>query len=205
MSAVRKSPIMHTPSPLFAAPERSVTPAFVLRRYMPGDGAALSEAVNSSYSHLKTFMPWATPSQSVEISEKLVRDFSGRWLCGTDFVIGIWTHDEKRLLGGCGYHLREGPIELGNAGLGMWLSAAVANRGLGTDVLKSLLRWGFSDLPWLRLSWRCSGATKASLRVAEKAGMVREGILRSNAVDPDGTRRDTYCYAALRGEWKERA
>ena len=196
---------MHTPSPLFAAPERSVTPAFVLRRYMPGDGAALSEAVNSSYSHLKTFMPWATPSQSVEISEKLVRDFSGRWLSSTDFVIGIWTPDDKRLLGGCGFHLREGPIELCNAEIGMWIRADSAHKGLGTDVLKSLLRWGFSDWPWLRLSWRCSGANKASQRVAEKAGMAREGILRSNAVDPDGTRRDTYCYAALRGEWKERA
>ena len=205
MSGVRKSPIMHTPSPLFTAPERSVTPAFVLRRYMPGDGAALSEAVNSSYSHLKTFMPWATPSQSVEISEKLVRDFSGRWLSSTDFVIGIWTPDDKRLLGGCGFHLREGPIELCNAEIGMWIRADSAHKGLGTDVLKSLLRWGFSDWPWLRLSWRCSGANKASQRVAEKAGMVREGILRSNAVDPDGTRRDTYCYAALRGEWKERA
>lgn len=189
----------------FAAPESSVGAHFVLRRYMPGDGAALSEAVNSSYEHLKTFMPWATPSQSVEISEKLVRDFSGRWLSSTDFVIGIWTPDDKRLLGGCGFHLREGPIELCNAEIGMWIRADSAHKGLGTDVLKSLLRWGFSDWPWLRLSWRCSGANKASQRVAEKAGMAREGILRSNAVDPDGTRRDTYCYAALRGEWKERA
>lgn len=192
-------------SPIFAGPERCGAAGFLLRRYMPGDGAALSEAVNSSYSHLKTFMPWATPSQSVEISEKLVRDFSGRWLSSIDFVIGIWTPDEKRLLGGCGYHLREGPIELGNAEIGMWIRGDSAHKGLGTDVLKSLLRWGFSDWHWLRLSWRCSGANKASQRVAEKAGMAREGILRSNAVDPDGTRRDTYCYAALRGEWKERA
>lgn len=188
----------------FTAPELCNGANFILRRYMPGDGAALSEAVNASYEHLKTFMPWAVPSQSVEVSEKLCRDFSGRWLCGTDFVIGIWTPDNRRLLGGCGFHLREGPIELGNAEIGMWIRAESAQRGLGTQVLKALLRWGFSDWHWLRLSWRCSGANKASQRVAEKAGMLREGILRSNAVDPDGTRRDTYCYAALRGEWKDR-
>ena len=189
----------------FTAPELCNGANFILRRYMPGDGAALSEAVNASYEHLKTFMPWAVPSQSVEVSEKLCRDFSGRWLCGTDFVIGIWTPDNRRLLGGCGFHLREGPIELGNAEIGMWIRAESAQRGLGTEVLKALLRWGFSDWHWLRLSWRCSGANKASQRVAEKAGMLREGILRSNAVDPDGTRRDTYCYAALRNEWKDRA
>lgn len=170
---------------------------------MPGDGERLSEAVNSSFDHLKTFMPWATPNQSVEVSERLVRDFSGRWLCGTDFVIGIWSADEKRLLGGCGYHLREGPIELANAEIGMWIRGERAHKGLGTEVLKTLLRWGFSDWPWLRLSWRCSGANRASQRVAEKAGMLREGILRSHAVDPDGARRDTWCFAALRDEWKD--
>jgi RimJ/RimL family protein N-acetyltransferase len=37
--------------------------------------------------------------------------------------------------------------------------------------------------------------------VAEKAGMQREGVLRSHAVDPDGSRRDTVCYAALREDW----
>jgi RimJ/RimL family protein N-acetyltransferase len=186
----------------FTAPEKSAGANFVVRRYMPGDGAALSEAVNSSYEHLKTFMPWAVPNQAVEVSEKLVRDFSGRWLCGTDFVIGIWTPDNKRLLGGCGYHLREGPIELRNAEIGMWIRADSAKKGLGRAVLKQLLLWGFSDWPWLRLSWRCSGANLASQRVAEAAGMKREGVLRSNAVDPDGTRRDTVCYAALRAEWK---
>lgn len=186
----------------FTAPELCNGANFILRRYMPGDGAALSEAVNSSYEHLKTFMPWAVPSQSVEVSENLVRDFSGRWLCGTDFVIGIWTPDNKRLLGGCGYHLREGPIELGNAEIGMWIRGDSAHKGLGTEVLRALLRWGFSDWHWLRLAWRCSGANKASQRVAEKAGMAREGMLRSHSIDPDGTRRDTYCYAALRDEWK---
>ena len=186
-----------------ATPERLVGAQFILRRYMPGDGERLSEAVNSSFDHLKTFMPWATPNQSVEVSERLVRDFSGRWLCGNDFVIGIWSADEKRLLGGCGYHLREGPIELANAEIGMWIRGERAHKGLGTEVLKTLLRWGFSDWPWLRLSWRCSGANRASQRVAEKAGMLREGILRSHAVDPDGARRDTWCFAALRDEWKD--
>lgn len=188
-----------------APPEQLACAKFVLRRYLPGDGAALSEAVNASYDHLKTFMPWAKPTQAVEVSEQLVRDFSGRWLCGTDFVVGIWSPDNKRLLGGCGYHLREGPIELRNAEIGMWIRGSEAGKGFGTEVLKQLLRWGFSEWPWLRLSWRCSGANKASARVAEKAGMQREGVLRSHAIDPDGARRDTLCYAALRSEWKARA
>jgi RimJ/RimL family protein N-acetyltransferase len=193
------------PDAYLIAPERTMGAGFLLRSYEPGDGARLSEAVNASYEHLKTFMPWAKPNQSVEESERLCREFRGSYLQARDFVLGIWAPDNSRLIGGCGYHLREGPLELKNAEIGMWIRGDMAHQGIGTAVLKQLLRWGFSEWPWVRLAWRCSGANIASARVAEKAGMLREGILRQNAVDPDGTRRDTLCYAALKGEWKETA
>lgn len=176
----------------------------MLRSYHPGDGRSLSEAANASYGHLKTFMPWAVPYQADERSERLCREFRGRWLLATDFVIGVWAPDESRLLGGCGYHIREGALELGNAEIGMWIRADTAGRGLGTTVLESLLHWGFGEWPWMRLSWRCSSSNLASQRVAEKAGLQREGTLRSHAIDPNGSRRDTVCYAILRDEWHQR-
>ena len=196
---------MASPASYLVPPDRSSEPGFLLRSFLPGDGARISEAVNASYDHLKRFMPWATPEQSVERSEQLCREFRGHWLRATDFVISVWEPDESRLLGGCGYHLREGGLELRNAEIGMWIRADAAGRGLGTAVLRSLVRWGFSEWPWLRLSWRCSSANLASQRTAEKAGLQREGVLRSHAVDPDGQRRDTCCYAILRDEWQQRA
>jgi RimJ/RimL family protein N-acetyltransferase len=60
----------------------------------------------------------------------------------TDFALGIWQLDESRLLGGCGYHLREGPLHLGNAEIGMWIRAEAAGRGLGTAALRSALALG---------------------------------------------------------------
>ncbi len=187
--------------PTFAAPEQYLESGFLLRSYRPGDGAQVAEAVNSSYAHLKTFMPWATPEQPVELSEQLCRLFRARWLLAEDFTIGIWQPDGSRLLGGCGYHLREGGLDLRNAEIGMWIRADAAGRGLGTAVLRALLRWGFTEWPWLRLSWRCSSANLASRRTAEKGGLQREGVLRSHMIDPGGDRRDTFCYAALRDEW----
>ena len=65
----------------------------------------------------------------------------------------------------------------------------------------ALLSWGFTEWPWLRLSWRCSSANVASQRTAERAGLQREGVLRSHEVNGDGVRRDTFCYAHLRDEW----
>jgi RimJ/RimL family protein N-acetyltransferase len=189
------------PSSFFVPPDRFDHPEFVLRSYQPGDGASLSEAVSTSYDHLKTFMTWATPDQGVELSEQLCREFRARWLLATEFFVSIWERDGSRLLGGGGYHLREGALELRNAEIGMWIRASAAHRGLGTRVLGALLDWGFSEWPWLRLSWRCSAANAASQRVAEKVGLRREGVLRSHTVDPDGQRRDTVCYALLRDDW----
>src|SRR5690606_26587299 len=100
-------------------------------------------------------------------------------------TIGVWEPGEGRLLGGCGYHLREGALWLGNAEIGMWIRGDAAHRGLGTRVLRELLRWGFTEWPWRRLSWRCSSANVASQRVAEKAGLRREGVLRAVGIDPD--------------------
>lgn len=189
----------------FIAPERYVTPNFVIRSYLPGDGVLLSDAVNNSYEHLKTFMPWAKPYQSIEESEALVRRFRGRYLLNEDFVLGIFSPDEQRLLGGSGFHLREGGFAHRSAEIGMWIRADAAGKGLGVAVLRALLEWGFTAWPWERLAWRCDGHNIASRRTAEKAGLRHEGVLREHLALPDGSRRDTYLYAMLKTEWKPNA
>ena len=180
-------------------PESYKTDRLRLRSWRPGDGPALSEAVNSSYQHLKTFMPWAKPQQGVEESEHLVRRFRGRWLLNEDFVVAIFSPTEGRVLGGCGFHLRHGPLALGVAEIGMWIRADAAGQGLGTHALVTLIDWGFSEWPWQRLVWKCDAENHASRRCAEKAGLTLEGITRGDQVKVGGTeRRDTAWYAALR-------
>ena len=182
----------------FAPPEGTATERFVIRTYRPGDGEAISAAVNVSYDHLKTFMPWAKPVQTVEQSERYARECYGRWLLAQDFALGIWSPDERTLLGGSGFHLRGGGLQLGNAEIGMWIRADRAHRGLGTAALRELVRWGFTEWPWQRLSWHCSTRNTASARVAEKAGFQLDGTLRQNGVDADGVRRDTMIWSRLR-------
>lgn len=186
----------------FVAPERLETRDFVIRCYFPGDGALLADAISTSYEHLNTFMDWAKPNQSVQESEDIVRKARGRYLAGEDFMFGIFAPDESRLLGGSGFHLREwNGLPNRSAEIGMWIRGDAAGQGLGTRVLRALLTWGFVEWPWERLAWRCDGRNVASQRVAEKAGMQREGILRAHRRFNDGSRQDTYCYAILKDEW----
>jgi RimJ/RimL family protein N-acetyltransferase len=183
------------------APERCAADGFVLRSYDVADGPLLSDAVNESYEHLRTWLPWPKHHQTIEESERKVREFRGRYLLAQDFVLGIFSADERRLLGGTGYHLREGPLSGGCAEIGMFIRQSEAGRGLGTRVLRSLLDWGFSEWPWLRLSWRCDQRNAGSARVAEKAGLRLEGVLRGQRADVGEGRKDTVCYALTKSEW----
>lgn len=187
----------------FVAPERYTTEAFVIRCYFPGDEALLSEAINSSYDHLKTFMPWAKPDQSVEETRRVVHQWRARYLLNENYGLGIFEPDEGRFLGSTGFHLREGSgLSNLSAEIGMWIRGDAAGQGLGTRVLQALVAWGFSAWPWQRLAWRCDADNMASRRTAEKAGFTLEGVLRAYRRLESGVRKDTYCYGLLKDEWK---
>ncbi|MBX3084104.1 MAG: GNAT family N-acetyltransferase [Anaerolineae bacterium] len=185
----------------FFAPDRCETPEFTVRCYQPGDGRMLQEAANASYEHLRTFMLWAKPEFTWEEQEARVRRFCGLYLTNEDFVLGIFTPDNTRLMGGTGYHLRGHSLDDETAEIGMWISAQDAGKGLGTRVLKALLHWGFTAWPWQRIEWKCDTRNIASASVARKAGMQLEATFRQDVPLPDGTRRDTHLFSMLRDEY----
>ncbi len=187
------------PTEPFFAPSEYQSGSLTIRAYRPGDGAALQAASVSSYEHLRPWMPWASRDQTVEQSEAHCRRFLGAYLQNQDYALGIWLGDE--LAGGTGFHLRGRAHTSGYAEIGMWISAAQAGRGLGTQALRAMLVWGFSDAwGWERLEWRCDTRNLASARVAEKNGLALEGTLRGDARDVAGELRDTHIFGMLRRE-----
>jgi RimJ/RimL family protein N-acetyltransferase len=184
----------------FCAPERIDLPDFTLRAYAPGDGPALTDAVITSHEHLRTWLAWSVPEQTVEQSEDLVRSFAAGYLTNRDFTIGVWSPDGARLLGGTGFHLRGRPVGDQVAEIGMWIRADASGRGLGTAVLRAMLRWGFTDWPWERLAWHCDERNTASARTAERAGMRREGALRGDKPEVGEGRRTTLIYGLTRAD-----
>lgn len=188
---------------VFIPPERYLTERFVIRSYMPGDANLYCEAVNSSYEHLITFLPWACPRTSLNDAEKLARRFRAHYLLNQDYVLAILNIDETVWLGSSGFHLREGGLKSLSAEIGMWIRKDAAGQGLGTHLLCDLLTWGFSVWPWERLSWVCNLKNNASRRTAEKAGMVLEGQMRQFYREKDGLREDRLCFSALRSEWQD--
>jgi RimJ/RimL family protein N-acetyltransferase len=91
-------------------------------------------------------------------------------------------------------------VRLGEIGsIGYWTAADARNRGIATRALKLLATWAVGDGGVKRLELTTHPENVASQRVAEKAGFVREGVLRSHMNFQDG-RRDSVMFSLLPGD-----
>ncbi|GAB3926279.1 GNAT family N-acetyltransferase [Larkinella terrae] len=69
-------------------------------------------------------------------------------------------------------------------------------QGYTTEALKELIRYGFSSLELHRIEAGCAVGNKASMKVLEKVGMVREGCKRK-ILPIRGEWVDAYFYSIL--------
>ena len=85
----------------------------------------------------------------------------------------------------------EGELELGYI-----VAPDARGRGFGTAILRALTDWAFADGGAARIRLIIDVENPASLRVAERAGYVREGVLRSMYVKR-GVREDLEIWSRL--------
>lgn len=98
---------------------------------------------------------------------------------------------------------RVGGAQAGVGEIGCWLEPAAEGHGLVTRACETLLDWAFGARGLHRAEWRCRADNTRSSAVAERLGMVREGVLREYW-PYDGARYDKEIWAILAPEWTER-
>ena len=76
-----------------------------------------------------------------------------------------------------------------------------AGKGIGTEVMRLLLDFGFSELNFYRIYLNVISYNVIAIKLYESTGFVREGTYRS-FVYRDGKRYDMYLYGLLRPEWE---
>jgi ribosomal-protein-alanine N-acetyltransferase len=87
------------------------------------------------------------------------------------------------------------------AALGYGIGRAWWGRGLATEAARAALDYTFRDLGVDKVWARADPRNLASVRVLEKLGMQREGLLRSHLIYR-GERVDRVYYGLLRAEWQ---
>jgi len=92
----------------------------------------------------------------------------------------------------------------GGAGLGIMIGEpADRGRGLGTDMLEAMVRFGFASLRLERIWLDVYDFNPGARRVYERVGFQHEGVLR-HAIFREGRFVDVHRMAILSGEWGAR-
>jgi RimJ/RimL family protein N-acetyltransferase len=118
------------------------------------------------------------------------------WREGSRAGFAIETHEGEFL--GLGMFVRL-ETEGRQGEIGYVAGAAARGRGVATRTLRLLTDWGFSQLGLKRIELWIDTTNTASERVAERAGYVREGVLRSYWFKED-IRRDFGIWSRLRSD-----
>jgi RimJ/RimL family protein N-acetyltransferase len=122
------------------------------------------------------------------------------WRSGTELAFAIADAASGEVLGSIGIrHL--GGVDEGTAEIGYWVKRDARGRGVATRALRLASRWALRDAGIERLQLRADTDNVPSQRVAERAGFVREGVLRASRFNPRRNRRaDFAIYSLLPGE-----
>jgi ribosomal-protein-alanine N-acetyltransferase len=108
------------------------------------------------------------------------------------FVVGLNTGNQ--IIGLIGINL--GKVKYKNAEVWFKFHKDHWNKGYGTESLNEILRFGFSDLNLHRIEAGCAVGNIGSVKVLEKAGMIREAHTRKLLPLKSGW-SDNYGYAIL--------
>lgn len=194
---------MSGPSILRDIPESFETDRLLLRCARPGDGAELNAAVNETRETLLRWMPWAKDSHAnVDDSEAHCRREHARFLSRQDLMLHIYHKESGEFLGSTGLHPRD--WSLPKFEIGYWCRAKFEGQGYTTEAVQGQLRFGFETLGAKRIDIRCDTTNERSMRIPERLGMIREGVLRNALAGTDGTARDMAVYAFTDADWRAR-
>jgi len=94
--------------------------------------------------------------------------------------------------------LESGCLQLGFT----WYGKKYQGSGLNKHCKFLMLDFAFNSLNITRVELRADAENKRSIQAMKSLGCTVEGILRSNGLRPDGTRRDSIILSILKSEWE---
>lgn len=183
---------MRVPVPPIPLPDPELTDDVVrLRPPAPSDVPALTEACQDPLIQRYTFVPspyteahaaaWVGEAhgarQRGELLELVITPAAGDEPVGT---IGLMRRDRDHR----------------TAEIGYWVAPWARGDGIAARALRLLAAWAIRTLGVARITCQIDVDNEASQRVAQRAGLAREGILRS-AIQAKGRRWTLVVYSLI--------
>lgn len=140
----------------------------------------------------------ASAATDLESARAFLQSYADKQAADTGRIYGIWL--EGTLVGGVLFRIFDAAS--GSCEAGCWLEEAAVGRGLVTRATRVLIDWAVDERGMQRVEWMASSANTASVNVAKRLGMTRDGVLRERH-PYRGVRHDMEVWSVLAREWRE--
>ena len=174
---------------LFEFPTHFESERLTMRAYQPGDGKWFYAMSLKNREHLRQYEAdnVACDISDEEAAEVLVRELAAEWMYRNCFFIGVFDKPTNEFVG----QIYVGPVDwnLPEFQIGYFVDVDHEGQGYITEAVRATLQVIFTQLNAHRVRLACDETNLRSIRVAERCSMTREGYLRENKRQPDGTYR----------------
>lgn len=173
-----------------------------LRCYRPGDGKWYYAMSQKNHLHLMQYESEnvAFNIASEEAAEELVQELANEWTKGSCFIIGVFDKKNGEFVA----QIYVGAVDwkLPEFEIGYFADVEHEGRGYVTEAVQATLRIIFNQLQAHRICLKCSDTNLRSIKVAERCNMIKEGRLRENRRNPDGTYSSSLIFGLLKSEYR---
>jgi ribosomal-protein-alanine N-acetyltransferase len=187
---------------LLEIPERIEAERIYLRCYQAGDGQWFYAMSRKNRVHLARY-----ESDNVVMSiedegdaELVVRELAAAWQARNCFFLGVFDRETDEFVA----QVYIGPVnwDIPEFEIGFFVDKDHQGQGYVTEAVKATMGFIFEYLKAYRLCMRCDDTNLRSWRVAERRGLVREGHIRENKINPDGRLSGTLYFGLLKSEFE---
>ncbi len=163
-----------------------------LRRWSMDDAEAVRAAVQDP--EIPRFMG-IPPNHTLEGVQRWLASVPADFESGAGANFAIVSARDGALLGSVGVERSCDDPEIGE--IGYWVSAEARGQGVATRAVQLLTEWAWQAMQFARIEITTHEDNLASIRLAEKCGFEREGVLRAYR-EHHGKRVDLVMWSKLR-------
>jgi len=126
----------------------------------------LFHLTNKNRSYLRQWLPWLDSINGIEDSSRFIQHNERLHKQGKGIQFFIFYHNQ--LAGVAGFHNRDSLYR--KADIGYWLDEELNGKGIMTNCVIALLKFGFSDLNLRKIGIRCAIENRKSRNIPERLG-----------------------------------
>jgi len=183
-------------------PEIIETKRLYLRPYRDGDWVWYCRMSLKNKMHLQRYEA-GNPVMyinTVDDAKRTILDFTSDWEKDRSYFLGAFLRDTHEFV--AQIYVGHSNRELPEFVIGYFVDVDHQGQGYVSEAVREVIKVLFEQAGAQRLRLECDDTNLASMRVAERCGMVKEGHLRENKHHPDGSFSGTCLYGILRSEYQ---